>query len=333
LTSHLNTSPLTIRNLLSGGEENNALAAERIATIAAEVRDVATAEGILLSYLAHEPNVPDRRLASLLAIFEAAVEVGHNIWPRQVRELVVGKDILDLGCGNTFHGAVFRAMGAKSYLGIDQKVDLATRRFRSRRRKGSQKVRVSLAAVTAHISRIDYDRSENLTFSESFDVVLMHTVTEHLSDIERTFASLHKSLRPNGVLWFLHDNFYSWAGHHGQPSSLATLDPTNLEHLRLADWAHLVDQPDRDAGYWADKGLNRVRLDELRRVTDRHFTVAKWQEIPSSSKYRIRLTPEIREARGMGLSERELLTQHVVCLAEKSGFVSRLSDACTSTKD
>jgi SAM-dependent methyltransferase len=313
----MNTPSSTIRELLPGGCEDKTHTVRRIATMAAEVREVASAEGILLSYLAHEPNVPHRWLATLLAIFEVAVELGHNVWPGQLRELVIGKDVLDLGCGNTFHGAVLRAMGARSYVGIDQKVDLTRKRFRSRRTKGSQKARINLAVVTTHIPRIAYEPSELLTFSENFDVVLMHTVTEHLSDIERTFALLHRSLRPQGVVWFLHDNFYSWAGHQGQPSSLAKLDPANLEHLRLADWAHLVAQEGRDASYWAGKGLNCIRLDELRRVTARYFTIAKWQEIPVSSKYRVRLTAEIRQTLGPHLTERDLLTQHVVCLAEK----------------
>jgi hypothetical protein len=150
--------------------------------------------------------------------------------------------------------------------------------------------------------------------------VLMHTVTEHLADIDETFAALRRSLRPNGVMWFLHDNFYSWAGHHGEPSSRASFDAENAEHLQLADWAHLDEAGGRDARYWQQKGLNRVRLDELRQATERHFAIDSWQEVPVSSKYRDRLTAEIKSTRGKGYTERELLTKHVICQARKQSI-------------
>jgi SAM-dependent methyltransferase len=305
---------LTIRQILAGVGSEDALL-PRIANIAAEVRGLATAEGLLLSYLSHQAQVPNKRLVGLLATFETAIELGHNIWPAQVRELVVGQDVLDFGCGNTFYGVVFRAVGAKSYLGVDRELDLHTRQYRSRRNKGFQKARLSVADAIAHVPRIRYEQCQSLDFSDKFDVVLMHTVTEHLMDIDQTFSSLRKALRSNGVLWFLHDNFYSWAGHHGEPSSRASFDPDNAEHLQLADWAHLDASGGRNGNYWRERGLNRIRLDELRDATERHFAIESWQEIPVSSKYRDRLTPEIRATRGSGCSDRELLTQHVICLA------------------
>jgi SAM-dependent methyltransferase len=308
---------LTIRRVLAGTDGGLGLLAQRIAEIAAEVRGLTTAEGLLLSYLAHQAQVPDKRLTGLLATFETAVELGHNIWPAQVRELVAGQDVLDFGCGNTFYGVVFRAVGAKSYLGVDQELDLHTKRYRSRRNKGYQKVRLSVADAIAHVPNIGYEQCRGIDFSEKFDVVLMHTVTEHLMDIDGTFASLRRALRSNGVIWFLHDNFYSWAGHHGEPSSRAGFDPNNAEHQRLADWAHLDESGGRNGDYWRERGLNRIRLDELREATERHFVIESWQEVAVSSKYRDRLSPEIRATRGSGCSDRELLTQHVICRGRK----------------
>jgi SAM-dependent methyltransferase len=313
------TTPTDVRSIrqLLAAVDDEAVIPRRIASMAAEVRELTTAEGLLLSYLSHQAQVAEKRLTGLLATFEAAVELGHNIWPAQIRELVAGRDVLDFGCGNTFYGMVFRAIGVKSYLGVDHELDLQTRQYRSRRSKGFHKARLSVADAIAHVPNIRYERSNCVNASESFDVVLMHTVTEHLMDIDCAFAQLREALRPNGAIWFLHDNFYSWAGHHGEPSSRASFDPENAEHLQLADWAHLDESGGRDADYWRQRGLNRIRLDELRAATERHFVIENWQETPVSSKYRDRLTPEVRAARGNGCTDRELLTQHVICLGRK----------------
>lgn len=307
---------LSLRHLLDGDDEDAGAFAKRLTTLASELRDAATPEALLLSYLSRQPQVKEKRIAPLLATFQTAVELGHNLWPPQIRELVEGRDVLDYGCGNTFYGVVFRALGARSYLGIDPGLDPSTRRYRSRRNKGFQKTRLSVADAIANMTGVGYERAHTVTAVAQFDVALMHTVTEHLSDLDATLASLSRALRPSGQLWFLHDNFYSWAGHHGEPSSLSKLQPDDAEHRRLADWAHL-EEDERDEAYWAERGLNRIRLDDLHSAVSRHFQIVSWREVPVGAKYRQRLSPEIRSTRGRGCSERELLTQHVICLAAK----------------
>jgi hypothetical protein len=120
-------------------------------------------------------------------------------------------------------------------------------------------------------------------------------------------------LRQEGELIFNHHNFYCWNGHHMAPKRVADIDPSDPEQRNFIDWAHLDFQAPE--GHYFHRGLNKLRIHEVREITARHFDILEWTLIPSTAERGAeRLTPEIR-ARHPELSEAEFLTQHVFCRA------------------
>ena len=83
------------------------------------------------------------------------------------------------------------------------------------------------------------------------------------------------------------------------------------------DWNHLQLDPDKEATYLKSQ-VNRIRLDDLRALTEKHFQIETWHEREIDERRGAgRLTEEIR-ARNPQLTVRELTTQGVFCRAWKS---------------
>jgi SAM-dependent methyltransferase len=240
--------------------------------------------------------------------------VGHHLWPNQIRDMIRGKDVLDAGCGTSLYGAVFRALGARSYVGHDPYLNLQSVQFRNRLAPGQVKTPVSLQIVKDTIPNLDYIHTPSLEAVEQFDICIMHTVTEHLMDIEKSLSEMARALRPGGQIWYLHDNFYSWSGHHMQPRSAGKYTPGDPELDRYADWRHVdYEAPE---GHPFRTNLNRIRLDDLRAVTEKFFVLDRWELVPEKKNVVVRLTPEI-EARLSQYRREELLTKHAICFGRK----------------
>ena len=243
-----------------------------------------------------------------------ACEMGHDIFPKTIAHLIQGRAVVDVGCGNTLYGLVMMALGARSYVGFDPRLDLSRRNYRLRRvQKGSIQTDVAVSDLMPLIPGLTYAR-EQLLPQGRYDIAVMQAVTEHVMDLESLMAAIAGALRPGGLVWFLHDSFQSWGGHHEAPHSPRKFDPADPAHLRFADWAHLTFDPPEDHPFRTN--LNRVRLDDLRRIVERHFTLRDWTEVRESRAVLIRITPEI-EARVAPVTPRELRVKHVICLAER----------------
>lgn len=288
----------------------NALPVSTIAAISFQLARPETAQALVANYAMFNHPVRNKILNPLMAIYNAACEIGHNRWPNQIRDLVIGKRILDVGCGTTLYGAVFRALGATSYVGVDPRIHMKRKQFRSRLGKGSVRTNVSLTSVVSVIPNVEYHAEVRFDSMEWFDLAVMHTVTEHLADPDSTFATVARLLRPGGKIWFLHDNFYSWAGHHMPPHSLKGYLPDDPDHRLYADWKHVKFEPDENHPFRTN--LNRLRLDDLRGIVERYFVIEEWQEVEDSARVRERLTPAI-EAELADYTRRDLLVKHVIC--------------------
>jgi SAM-dependent methyltransferase len=250
-----------------------------------------------------------------------AGELNHAEWGFYVREHIRGKDVLDLGCGHTLYGIGFLIHGARSYLGVDPKLELDAPRLRRRERFRTQLAGSpwTLRQVQAAVPSVRYARWRiaELPAEARFDVVFMHNVTEHLMAIEEVFSEVRERLRPGGKIIYRHHNYACWNGHHQKPRTTAEIEPGNPAQAPYVDWAHLDFDPARQA--LVAPRLNRIRLPELRALTEKFFKIKTWEQLPSRPEQgATRLTDEIL-ARHPGYSRAELLTQAVMCVAQLAG--------------
>jgi SAM-dependent methyltransferase len=271
-----------------------------------------TWQGLLFHYVLNNGAPKEKNIRSVARVMEVAAAFDHHVWPLELREIVGGRDVLDFGCGATLHGPVFRALGAKTYTGVDRAVDHAKKKFRSRRTKSFENAGFSLADVSRLLPGVSYFRGDRVSSIAAFDVVVMQSVSHRALDLEALLQQLHRALRPSGKLWLNHVNFHSWSGHQRTPKSPSSYNPDVAEQFALADWRHVSDSPES----LADADFNRVRLSEFRRMIDRLFDVEQWTVVREKKIVEDRLTKE-RRAQLSGYTDADLLTKSVTCIATK----------------
>jgi SAM-dependent methyltransferase len=268
-------------------------------------------QSLLFHYVLNNGAPKDKNIRSIARIMEAAAQFDHHLWPLELRDLVGGQDVLDFGCGSTLHGPVFRALGAKTYTGVDPAVDHARKKFRSRKTRVAEPAGFSLADVSRLMPGVSYFRGDKVTSVAAFDLVVLQSMSHRAIDIELLLQQLHRALRPQGRIWLNHMNFYSWTGHQRAPKSVKSFDPGDPAQFALADWRHVSDTP---AGLEAD--FNRVRLTDFRRMIERLFDIEQWNVTREKKDVDARLNLDTR-TRLAGFSDTELLTKSVVCVASK----------------
>ena len=249
------------------------------------------------------------------SLVELAERFGYLIWSRSIRAHLKGRHVLDLGCGRGLHWAGFLVAGAKSYTGVDPRIDLDSALARDLRAHRLATVDFTPREVMRRLPQVALvpGTLDDLDPRQRFDLVVLHTVTEHLMRIDEVFAQVAARLRPRGRLVFKHHNFYAWNGHHRPPQRVEAIVPGDPGQATYVDWAHVGFDP--PPGHYLREHLNRIRLDDLRAVTERHFRILSWHEDASLPRVGgLRLTPAIM-ARYPHLSERELRTQTVFCVA------------------
>lgn len=255
-----------------------------------------------------------------------ASKFGYFKWPVQIHKYLQGMHVLDVGCGSGMHGIGCLALGAESYLGVDPGVKLDKDEVKNKNAKkvGGQTPKEPFGWTPRDIirsfgSRLNIVKGTTGDISDvrregKFDVILMYTVTEHLMDIDAVFRECSQLLRPNGKVLFLHDNFYSWNGHHMRPKSVADINLNDPEQLRYLDWNHLRFEP--PAGHYFHRGLNKIRLDDLKKVTENYFIIDAWEEVFNDYG---RLSDEI-VLRYPQFSRRELSVSKVFCVASDRNY-------------
>jgi hypothetical protein len=174
--------------------------------------------------------------------------------------------------------------------------------------------------INARVPAVDVIPSavETHRFDTTFDTIVLHNVSEHLTDPDRVLSFLTGLCHPRSQVVILHHSFYSWNGHKRRPHWPGQLDESDPEHRQVYDWRHLDDVPDLSQDHEHLVNLNRLRLDELRAIIERHFVVEQWDEILSDSATCARLTPPVLDrVRGVvpDITERELTVNSVFCVA------------------
>ncbi|WP_322936474.1 methyltransferase [Nocardioides bizhenqiangii] len=264
---------------------------------------------------------PDEALRSYDAhLIEVSAEFGYITWPRRIQEHVRGRSVIDVGCGFGGFGMGFLVAGATSYLGLDPAMDLETSDAKNKRIRSWSDMGVTPREIaeTLPAIRLVRGKSEDLSFDETFDTISLHNVTEHLQELDRVFAGLVPLCKPDTKLVFHHHNFYCWNGHHDAPNQPEQLDESLWIHRQIADWRHIDLVPSLPPYHQYLTDLNRIRLDELRAITERYFEVERWEEIPSSPSTIARLTPEILDRVRQtvpDLTERDLSVNVVLAVA------------------
>jgi len=249
-------------------------------------------------------------------ILMRAQEFGYLNWPGKIREHVHGRDVLDVGCGPGLHGIGFLAAGAKSYLGLDPIIKPDRDRVKNLAQKGKMAFGWTPSQIAARLSpwRAEPVPLSDISAERSFDIAVLHNVTEHLHDLDGIFADIALRLRPGGKLLFNHHNYYSWNGHHTRPKKVDQIDKSDPAQANVVDWAHV--EFDAPAAHYISRGLNRLRLHEVEEVTARYFDVEMSQDMPSGPREGAgRLTGKI-----MGkypyLAERDFEVQNLLCIAQ-----------------
>jgi SAM-dependent methyltransferase len=279
--------------------------------IAREAKDFGAAVAHLRSIAPNQlAGVPDDLIAR-------TVDFGYVSWPFTIRELIEGKDVLDVGCGTGVHGLSFIMAGARSYTGLDPLIDLASSKVKHKSLRYWTDFGYTAGQIAELVPGVELIPGvfEDVAPDRTFDVAAMHNATEHFHNLEQIFAGVAARLRPGGKTVFQHHNYFAWNGHHMQPKLIGNIKPGDPKHERYMDWAHLrfIDKPDADT----DQKVNKVRIGELRAIIERYFEIDEWRLIPSrASQGAGRLTDEIA-ARWPAYSREELTTQSVFCVAER----------------
>lgn len=297
------------------GQTASAMIAELLPLVqkASEVRRATTAEALLFNYVVANGAPKERNLPSFIRLFRGAVALDHCELPLQLKSFCHDRDLLHLSCGQSLNCVVFRALGARTYTGVDESISLVRKKFRSRSSKETVDLGLSLSDVTRLMPGITFLKSDRISLADAFDGVVLQGA-HRILDLERTFAQLHRALRPRGQIWFSHDNFYAWGGHQGDPKNPSQYDPSDEAQKAFVDWGHVNFAPPE--GHRFRTSLNRMRIIDLRRIVDTYFEVEQWKEVPDRSSIPPRLTPEIRK-KLKGYTEQDLLTKQVICRATK----------------
>lgn len=246
-----------------------------------------------------------------------ALQLGYLRWTRVLGKWCRNRDVIDVGCGMGLHGVGFLLEGAKSYVGIDPDVKMRSALIKDQHNGKRVDCGWTPETLGQAMPRFEMIRglSNDLEGKRSFDFAALHNATEHLTDLEGVFASIHRLLRPGGIMVYNHHNWFSWNGHHQQPKTLPKIINGDPEQARYVDWAHLTTPHAADS-YVMTK-LNRLRMDEVRAITEKLFEIEIWRPTASTEDQGVkRLTPEIR-ARHPELSEADFTTQNIFVVAKR----------------
>lgn len=253
-------------------------------------------------------------------LIDVSTKFDYITWPKRIQEFVKGKTVLDVGCGFGGYGMGFLVAGATDYAGLDPVMNLDSTRAKNKRLRVWDDMGVTPRAIAEALPaiRLFQGTSEDLDFEEKFDTVALHNVTEHLIQLDMVFEGLVPVCREDTRIIFLHHNYYCWNGHHMMPNRPDQLDEKNETHQLHYDWRHIEAMLTVPDDHYFKTRLNRVRLDEIRDITEKHFDVEIWDEIPSSKPTLARLTPEILQRVRKtipDLTPRDLETNVVYCVA------------------
>ena len=225
-----------------------------------------------------------------------AAEFDFLHWPRRIQPWIEGRTVADVGCGHGSYSLGYVVAGAAEYVGIDPVVERQSTISRHKLRRGDAPFPCTPEEIEQRFPQVQIlsGRFEEAAQARKFDTVTLHNVTEHLMDIEAVFEGLSSLMKPTSRVVFVHHNYYCWNGHHQKPASISDLDEQDREQAKYIDWRHVRFEPPPD--HYIATSLNRIRLEPLRALCERLWTIETWEERRSPANVLERMTPEIRES-------------------------------------
>jgi SAM-dependent methyltransferase len=273
----------------------------------------------VFAFKEYNADTPDMEANYDKFLIERSVEFDYVGWPRKIQEYIKGKRVLDVGCGTGLHGIGYVLVGAKSYTGLDPKIDLDDDMGKNSRTNQYEHFGATPRQIMKRMPRIRLipGTFEDIAPEETFDLIVLHNVTEHLHNIESVFEGISDRLHLDGKVLYHHHNFYCWNGHHLPPRTIDKIDNSDPAQLEVMDWNHLSFDP--PVKHYIRRGLNKIRLDELKALTSRFFDIEIWHEIKQTTKEGAdRFSPDVL-ARHPEYTERELTIKNVLCVACHKG--------------
>jgi len=276
---------------------------------------------LLACYLRHNPWwKPGTWRSCHPGLLRLALEYKYVHWPLSLAEYVRGRDVYDLGCGRSLHGVGFLLAGARTYTGVDPRIELDVDAIKDPRQTRSgyhHRIGWTPRRISRAMPRLRYRACllEELGEDEACDVLVLHNVTEHLMNIREILAGFAAHVRVGGRLIFRHPNFYAWNGHHMAPRYVEEAEAGDPLQAPFLDWGHLVYDES-----WPDEVKlyqNRIRLGELKDLVARAFDLERWEPKRSNLREGLgRLSDEVL-ARHPDFTREELETQSVLCVARR----------------
>ncbi len=155
---------------------------------------------------------------------------------------IVGKDVLDFGCGTGELCQIMASLGPRSLTGMDQSAEAIRRASES----------CCLGATIEPVAFVCNENEPSIPISdESVDLICCFDVVEHLSCPNAVLSEWHRVLRPGGRVWVWWSAWRGPFGHH-----LESLLPLPWIHLCCAErtifqaCAALYDHPDFVPRHW-----------------------------------------------------------------------------------
>ncbi len=244
-----------------------------------------------------------------------AVEFNYLSWPRKIFAYIRYKDLLDVGCGTGLHAIGYVVAGVNSYTGLDPKIDLSSDMGKNTRNRKWEQFGWTPSDIMRQLPHVRFipGTFEEIAPDIAFDIVVLHNVTEHLHNLEEVFKGIVKRLRPDGKMLYNHHNFFCWNGHHKMPKSLMDINLNDPIQRKYIDWGH-VALAESHTDELSEK-LNKIRMHELRRLTEDYFTIETWKEIPSKPEQGYnRFTNEIL-TKYPKYEKKDFMIQNVFCVA------------------
>ena len=268
----------------------------------------------LRSYWLCAKDCPQPARGFFPEIIGPAYEMGYMNWPSKIRNLVFGKSVLDFGCGSGLHGIGCLAVGAKSYFGIDSDTNIHSDVVKNFRERSTVEFGMSPVTIAKKIDRFEMRQGSigDIDSYQKFGLVTLHSVTEHLFQLEETLLGLTKYLAEGGRIAVYHNNYYAWNGHQRSPKTVEEIDESDESQSKLLDWRHIDFEPPKT--HYISRKLNRLRIDEVKEIFAKHFTIEEWSLQPITDATGLnRLTREI-EARFPSIKRSDFLTASVFCV-------------------